>query len=72
MPTRSPGDHQYSHERRKHWKGQLDNAVTCNVDTLPEESHVSELIQPHSVEDIKAARSSDPVINRVLTLKKTY
>ncbi|MEQ2219726.1 hypothetical protein XENOCAPTIV_022657 [Xenoophorus captivus] len=46
-------------------------AVTCNTDTLPEESYMLELIQPLSEESVKAAKNSDPAINRVLTLKRT-
>lgn len=47
-------------------------AFMCNLDTLPEETCMSELIQLLSAESIKTAQNSDPVINRVLALKRTH
>lgn len=48
-------------------------AVTCNEDALPEGCNISEPIQALGAEDMRAAQNADPVISRVLTLKKdTY
>lgn len=47
-------------------------AVTCNTDALPEESNISEPIQPLTVEEVRAAQNADPAINRVLVLKRTH
>ena len=48
------------------------SSVTCNIDTLPEETIVPESIQPVAVEDIRAAQNTDPTISRILALKKTH
>ncbi|KAK7909570.1 hypothetical protein WMY93_014254 [Mugilogobius chulae] len=48
------------------------SAVTCNIDALPEEASIVPPVQPLASKDIRAAQGADPVITRVLTLKRNY
>ena len=48
------------------------SAVTCNVDTLPGEDSISSPIQPLTAQDIRDSQNADPVISRVMTLKRKH
>lgn len=48
------------------------SAVTCHEDALPEGCNILEPIQPLAADDITTAQNADPVINRVVALKKTH
>lgn len=48
------------------------SAVTCNPDALPEEEKIIQPIKRLVAEDIRAAQNTDPVISRVLVLKRAH